>query len=431
MPGPALKRGTALLSVALWALGPGVRAADEALYLELSRSGNRVDVGLAEFKATRSQPDDQRWAGELRSVFKKDILFPQVFNVVEGGPAVAPGRPAEGWTKLGVDVVAHGVVDTATYGQVRLTGHLTDVGSGQTLLTKKYTEDLNHVQRAAHLWADDVIRYFTGKPGIASSRIVFVNDATGKKELCAVDYDGAHFQRLSNDRSIALFPKISADGRTLVYTTFREGAPAIYSIKTDGSDRRALCRFEGLNSAAAWFPDGKSLVATLSLGRDPHLYVIDASGKILRTLTSSSAADTAPAISPDGLRVAFTSDRSGPPQIYTMDVSGADLRRITSGAGQCDSPAWSPEGDRLSFTMSLFKGNFDIYTMEAGTGRQTRLTFGEGDNENSAWSPDGRWLVFSSNRRGKPELWIMGADGSHPRPVGDIAGGSYTPNWGY
>ena len=74
-------------------------------------------------------------------------------------------------------------------------------------------------------------------------------------------------------------------------------------------------------------------------------------------------------------------------------------------------------------------GEWLIYTVEVATGRVERLTYGEGDNENAAWSPDGRWLVFTSTRRGKPELFIMGADGSLPRPVGALPGRSFTPDW--
>ena len=128
-------------------------------------------------------------------------------------------------------------------------------------------------------------------------------------------------------------------------------------------------------------------------------------------------------------RSAFTSDRVGPPQIFVMDTNGANIRRLTTD-GQSDSPDWSPLGHLLVFTQSLFRGNFDIYTLEIATGRQSRLTFGEGNNENASWSPDGRWVVFTTTRRGKSELWVMGADGSNPHPLGDLPGRSFTPHWG-
>jgi TolB protein len=415
------------LPVFLFSLCPLTATAADPVYLELSSKGERVDLGLADARAQGG--DFLLQAEAVREVLKKDLLFPKLFQVIEGGGNKAQGKaPLRRWADLGADVVATVVVEKSL-GRIQLAGALVDVASGDKLLEKKFSLPQEGERAAGHAWADEVIRYFTGQPGMAGSRIVFVNDATGSKEVCAVDYDGSNFRRLTSDRSIALFPKASPDGKKLVFTTFKEGRPTIHVMDIDGRNRRSLCRYEGLNSVAAWMPEGGELVATLSLGRDPSLHMVDGEGRVLRTLTNAAAVDTAPAPSPDGLQVAFTSDRTGRPQIYVMNTSGANLRRLTFTDGQCDSPAWSPQGHIIAFTMSERGKNFDIHTVEVGTGKIERLTYGEGDNENAAWSPDGRWLVFTSSRRGKPELFIMGADGSFPRPVAELPGRSFTPHW--
>jgi TolB protein len=417
-----------ILSILSLCLVSVVSHAADSLFLELSSRGNRTDLGLADFVALGAGPENAVLAREIREVSKSDLAFTQLFNVVEGGPAPRGAKLNVGeWSRLGVDVIVTGELDRAGG---RFSGSLRDANTGQTLLAKSFPAEAGGGRRVAHRWVDEIVRYFTGQLGSAASRIVFVNDATGKKEVCVVDYDGLNFKRLTNDRSIALFPKLSPDGEWVVYTTFREGAPQIHLMRSDGRERRPLCRNEGLNSAAAWMPDGKSLVATLSFGRDPNLYLVGLDGRVERALTNTASIDTAPSPSPDGLRCAFTSDRPGNPQIYTMDLNGANLARLTD-AGLCDSPSWSPQGDRIAYAASLAGGNYDIYTVEVGTRRVVRLTYGEGDNENPAWSPDGRHLVFTSSRRGRPELWIMGADGAAPRPLGNLPGSSYTPHWGY
>lgn len=413
-------------------LFPAVLRAADPLYLELNARGQKMDLGLAEFGSNRARVDEAAAAREIRDVVKGDLLFARLFNLVEGGAPPARHKIAfDTWAELGADVVAAGYVDTGWLGKVQFVGGLYDVASGQVVLEKKYTLEADQRRRIGHQWADEIVRYFLGQPGIGQSRIAFVNDATGKKEVCLIDYDGTNFRRLTDDRSIALFPKLSPDGQWIVYTTYKDGNPHLYILGADGQQKRPLCRYDGLNSAAAWLSDGKSLVATLSLGRDPNLHIVDLEGRVLRTLTNAASVDTAPSPSPDGLHLAFTSDRPGFPQIYSMDVSGANLRRISQGNGQCDSPAWSPQGDLVAFSMSAAGGNFDIYVIEIGSGNQKRLTWGEGDNENPAWSPDGRFLAFTSSRRGRPELWVMGADGSAPRLLAEIPGRSFTPSWGW
>ncbi|TXH23000.1 MAG: hypothetical protein E6Q99_08505 [Elusimicrobia bacterium] len=384
-------------------------AAADSLYLELSARGEKIDLGLSVVGADRGVAEAPALAAEIARTLKSDLAVTGLFTLIEGGP-VYDGRGGQ-----------------AALGGPRFMAALHETNTGRAVVTKTYALG-EGARRAAHLWADEIVRYFTGQAGSAASRVVFVNDATGKKEVCVIDADGEGFRRLTNDRSIALFPKLSPDGSQILFTSFRDGAPAIHVMNADGTSRRVLCRYPGLNAAAAWTPDGRSIVATLSLDREPNLHVVDLQGRVLQDLTRSAAADTAPTVSPDGLRVAFTSDRPGTPQIYTVDMTGANIRRVVTG-GLCDSPQWSPLGHLVAFTM-LEKRYFDLWTLEVATGKTARLTFGEGDNENAAWSPDGRRLAFTTTRRGKPELWTMGADGSNPRPLAALPGRSFTPHWG-
>jgi len=58
-----------------------------------------------------------------------------------------------------------------------------------------------------------------------------------------------------------------------------------------------------------------------------------------------------------------------------------------------------------------------IFTVRAdGTGK-TMLT-GPG-NEYPSWTPDGK-IIFVSNRSGSPQIWIMDADGTNPKQIGNL-----------
>ena len=58
-----------------------------------------------------------------------------------------------------------------------------------------------------------------------------------------------------------------------------------------------------------------------------------------------------------------------------------------------------------------------IFTVGADGTRKTTLT-GPG-NQYPSWTPDGR-IIFVSNRSGSPQIWIMAADGTNARQIGDL-----------
>src|SRR5207245_2881547 len=110
----------------------------------------------------------------------------------------------------------------------------------------------------------------------------------------------------------------------------------------------------------------------------------------------------------DGAQVAFVSDRSGNPQIYTMTMETQKAKRLTRNMNWCDSPAWSPTGEWIVFAGRYdLHDKMDIFLVDV-TGNQVRqLTHGEGSNEDPSWAPDGRFIAFSSNRGGRPEIFVM------------------------
>jgi TolB protein len=189
-----------------------------------------------------------------------------------------------------------------------------------------------------------------------------------------------------------------------------------------------VSQLQGLNTAGSFSPDGTKIALTVSRSHYPNLYLINRTGKILRKLTAIDCIDTSPCFGPNGQEIVFISDRPGYPQLFIVNLEGGNVRRLTTD-GYCDSPAWSPRGDKIAFTMRQGRDNYDLYLYDLATSRITRLTQGDRNNENPSWSPDGRFIVFSSTRSGKSELYITAVDGSGVRKLGDIPGSSYTPSW--
>jgi Tol biopolymer transport system component len=62
--------------------------------------------------------------------------------------------------------------------------------------------------------------------------------------------------------------------------------------------------------------------------------------------------------------------------------------------------------DRVAFT-SFRPGNWNIYLFKQPGQTAQRLTMGPGLDYDPVVSPDGRWLVFCSERRGSPDLYVL------------------------
>jgi len=65
----------------------------------------------------------------------------------------------------------------------------------------------------------------------------------------------------------------------------------------------------------------------------------------------------------------------------------------------------------------------DLYTVPIEGGRATRITSGFAFDGQPRYSPDGRAIVFTSDRSGAENVWLVDADGRNPRAVtrGDAA----------
>ena len=327
---------------------------------------------------------------------------------------------------------------------LELEAYLYYIPQQKVLLSKKYQslKDRFTSRKLAHTVASDVIYQLTGKPAMFNSKIVFSSDRTGHKEIYIMDWDGFNLVQITNHRSLTLSPAWSPDGESVVYTAHAYYPRGkywnidlfIYNIKS--KQRRRLSYRRGINSGASFFPGGKNLLLTISENGHSNIFQINKQGDVLKKLTQGprGAMNVEPAISPDGSKVVFSSDRSGNPMIYLMDATGHNTKRITYAGRYNASPSWSPDGSKIAFA-GYDKQHFDIFLMKANGTGLIRLTSAKNpqnrwaDNEDPFFSPDGRHIVFSSNRTGKNQLYLINIDGHNERAITSDQHNYYKPRW--
>ena len=304
---------------------------------------------------------------------------------------------------------------------------LYDTFKEKLVIGKRYKGAVSDYRRMIHRFCSEVIHYITGSFGFFNSKIAFLSNGSGHKEIYIAEFDGLNPVQQTHDNTIVLFPSWSSDGKWLSYTSFLKGKPDIY-IRHLTENRGAVLEKEGTNMPGGWVPGTLTLGATLSYSGDQEIYLLTETGKIIKRLTYARGIDVSPSFSPDGKKMAFVSKRSGTPQIYIMDLASETVDRLTFHGQYNTEPAWSPKGDKIAFS-GLNEGKNDIYIIGVDGQGLMRLTQNERDNESPSWSPDGSLIVFSSTREGPSRIYVMTAFGTDQRRLLVLPGEQFAPRW--
>ena len=223
-----------------------------------------------------------------------------------------------------------------------------------------------------------------GLRGYFASKMAFVSERTGKKEIYTADILFGGVQQITRDNAITLGPR--------------------------------------------WSPDGKSILYSMAIAGNTDVYRVPATGGDSVKLTDSPGIDVGGSFSPDGTKIVFESDRSGSQQIYVMNADGTNQKRVSFFGGRAATPEWSPRGDQIAFTHIV--GNLRIAVMNPGGGDMRYLTDSWQD-EAPTWSPNGRIIQFfrTAKSSGRTSIWQVDLTGRNERRLNTPVDAS-DPAWG-
>jgi TolB protein len=192
-------------------------------------------------------------------------------------------------------------------------------------------------------------------------------------DIVAADADGSHVTRLTDNDVYDAECAISPDGRTIVFTSLRDGDLDLYLMDTDGRNVRRLTSEPGYDGGAFFSWDGRSIVfrasrpqtraeledyrALLKQGlvrpKQLDIYSMKADGTGLTRVTQLAGANFAPFMHPNGRQIIFASnhhDAAGRSfALYLVNVDGSGLERVTWADGFASFPMFTRDGKRLVF----------------------------------------------------------------------------------
>jgi len=420
----------------------------------------------------RGSGDAQKFMGVFNRTLFNDLdtsgqlkMIPKTLYPVQVPQQPADIRPASGqglaladWSgpPPNANYLAFGYTAVQN-NQIVLYGWLDDVRqanpSSAQLIGKVYIGSLDETgaRKVAQEFAADILKQF-GATSLIGTRIFFVSNRSGQKEIWSMNYDGSDQKQFTHYRSITTFPAVSPDGTKLAFTTYpvlpssRSASASQFGIQNENLGQpqifihsietgRKLVYYNqqaSLNAASDFLPDSRHLlIYSTANGKFSQIYETDLDGSGIHRITHSDSLEVEAKANPrTGQDLVFVSGRGGTPQIYKMNIDGTDVSRLTTGEGDAVNPAWSPDGQHIAFawTQGFEPGNFNIFIMDVASRKVIQLTHGAGRNENPSWAPDGVHIAFSSTRGGRTQIYSMLADGTSVEQL-TTQGNNEKPVW--
>ncbi len=232
----------------------------------------------------------------------------------------------------------------------------------------------------------------------------------------------------------------SRDGAKLIFQSNRGGygCDKIWTMNSDGSDKRMVSPDHGANTCSFFFPDNNKIIfsSTNHIPGDcpappktpggaryvwplhPYdIFIANPDGTDLKRITDNPEYDAEPVVSPDGRQVVFGSQRNGNFDVYIMNADGKNVRRLTDRTGYNGGPWFSPDGKKIVWRAwypeseaekaqwrECMENNYilafplDLWVMEADGANKTMILKNGATNFAPSWHPDGKRIIFASNR---------------------------------
>ena len=211
-----MKKYLSCLLAAVWLLGAAASfaAPKTDVYIGITSSGGKKLplIAMPDFIASA---EAKSAAETVFDTLRADILYTRYFDVSQDGPefdAKAIKDTLKGWNKKRANYLIGGDISYAAPNYtIKL--YVYDVATRAPVFAKAFKGNETSLRRLAHIASDQIIQTLTGHRGIADTKIAFSNNSTKNKEIYVVDYDGHNLKKLTNDKSIALLPRWSKDGR--------------------------------------------------------------------------------------------------------------------------------------------------------------------------------------------------------------------------
>lgn len=228
---------------------------------------------------------------------------------------------------------------------------------------------------------------FVSQTAAGSFVIKLMNaDGSDQTDVTPIDFVNSPSPWLESDFSLSWSP----DGRKIAFEEMNE----IFTVNIDGTERTNLTNNVANDWSPSWSPDGSRILFVSSRETYWAMYTMKPDGSDVRALpgTDPYLWDTSPSWEPAGNKIAFVAaGEDGPSIIMTADADGTNRQLFDNTVvlgyyGARNNPRWSSDGKKIAFQIA-FGGDTELFTKNVnGTGFR-QLTVTSGRNYQPSWQP--------------------------------------------
>ena len=200
-------------------------------------------------------------------------------------------------------------------------------------------------------------------------------------DIFSANVGARDLQRLTTNPGYDAEATVSPDGKSIVFTSVRDGDLDVYSMNIDGTNVKRLTEEVGYDGGAFFSHDNKRIVYRA------HHPKTDEEVKTYRELLRQNL------VEPSHL------------EIFIMNADGSNKTQVTHNGRSNFAPFFLPDDKRIIYSSNMStpadhqgRPSFHLHVINEDGTQPDQITFNGHFNSFPMFSPDGKQLVWSSDR---------------------------------
>ena len=203
-------------------------------------------------------------------------------------------------------------------------------------------------------------------------------------------------------------------------------AKEIWVMDWDGANPQKITSHQTISISPTWSSTGEKVAYTsfayhkAQKSRNADLFTFELKTGKRFLLSYRKGLNSGAAFLPGDAAVLLTLSKEGTADIYRLTDDGKTYTEITQGPNRAMNvePAISPDGTKIAFSSDR-SGRPMVFVMNVDGTEAKRITFEGKFNASPAWSPDGKMLAFAGQDKGNFDIFTIPAAGGQIKRLTD------------